>query len=59
MDYTTLTDEELDEHRIMVLSEQERRARLAAAPEQARVLAAAYEADGGDPADLVAAIRGE
>lgn len=56
IDLTTLTDEQLDTHRTDVLCEQERRQRLATAPEQVRGIAAAYEADGGNPDDLVAAI---
>lgn len=34
MDLTTLTDDQLDAHRIAVLTEQERRAKVAQLPEQ-------------------------
>lgn len=52
MDLTQLTDEQLDEHRRAVLMEQERRANLAAIPEQINALRDKYLAAGGDP-DLV------
>lgn len=48
MDLTTLTDEQLDAHRVAVLTEQERRANLAAIPNQIRDLARAYRDGGGD-----------
>lgn len=57
MDLTTLTDEQLDQHRRNVAAEQERRANLAAIPEQVADLAAKYRDGGGDPADLHAAIE--
>lgn len=56
MDLTTLTDDQLDEHRVAVLHEQERRRRIEDTPEQVAALVAAYAADGGDPAVLVAAL---
>lgn len=56
MDLTTLTDEDLDALRIDVANEQERRQRLASAPEQVAQIAARFTEDGGDTADLVAAI---
>lgn len=52
MDLTKLTDEELDEHRIAVLCEQERRANLAQIPTQISELREKYIDGGGDPADL-------
>lgn len=52
-----MTDEELDAHRIAVLTEQERRANRAAIPAQVRALRDAYEAGGGDRADLAAALE--
>lgn len=58
MDLTTLTDEQLDAHRIDVLTEQERRANLAAIPEQVADLATKYRDGGGNPDDLKAAIDG-
>lgn len=56
MDLTTLTDDELDEHRRAVLAEQERRENLARIPEQVADLARTYTAGGGDPDDLRAVI---
>ncbi|WP_177243879.1 hypothetical protein [Microbacterium sp. AR7-10] len=56
MDITTLTDAELDQHRLDVLNEMERRANLAAIPAQVTALAQTYTAAGGDPADLTAAL---
>lgn len=56
MDLKTLTDEDLDLHRLDVLKEQERRASLAAIPSQVTQLAKTYEAAGGDPADLSEAL---
>lgn len=48
MDLTTLTDEQLDDHRRAVLREQERRANLAAIPEQIKELAEKFRDGGGD-----------
>lgn len=56
MDLTTYTDEDLDTLRIDVTNELERRARLAAAPEQVALIAARYVEDGGNTADLAAAL---
>lgn len=56
MDLTTLTDDELAQHRLDVLNELERRANLAAIPAQVSALAQTYTAAGGDPADLTAAL---
>lgn len=53
----TLTDDDLDQLRRDALTEQERRANLAAIPEQVADLAAKYRDGGGDPADLHAAIE--
>ncbi len=52
MDLTTLDDEQLEEHRLAVLAEQERRANLATIPETVAELARTYAAGGGNPADL-------
>ncbi|KAB1647458.1 hypothetical protein F8O06_02660 [Pseudoclavibacter sp. CFCC 14310] len=59
MDLKTLTDEELAQHRIDVLTEQERRANLAEIPQQVAQLAQTFTAGGGDRAVLTAAIDGE
>ena len=56
MDLKTLTDEQLEQHRVEVLTEQERRANLAAIPAQIASLAATFTAGGGDPAVLVQAL---
>ena len=59
MDLTTLTDEQLDEHRRAVLTEQERRANLAAIPEQIEQLAKVYRDGGGDEQALADALTPE
>lgn len=59
MDLTTLTDEQLDEHRVAVLTEQERRANLAAIPEQIRDLASKYRDGGGGEQALTDALTPE
>lgn len=56
MDLRTLTDDELEQHRVDVLTEQERRQRLATAPQQVTQIAQAYIADGGDLATLTNAM---
>ncbi|MDR6691481.1 hypothetical protein J2X55_002404 [Microbacterium sp. 1154] len=56
MDLHDLSDEELAYHLNAVLAEQERRARLARAPEQVAQMAAQYVADGGDRAALLEAV---
>lgn len=57
MDLKALTDDQLDTLRIEVLTEQERRARLASIPTQITALAADYRAGGGDNAVLLNAIN--
>lgn len=52
MDFTTLTDQQLDEYRVAVLAEQERRDNLAQIPDQISELREKYVAGGGDPGDL-------
>lgn len=47
MDYTTLTDEELDAARVAILTEQERRRTLAYAPEMIAEITARYQANAG------------
>ena len=56
MDLRTLTDDELEQHRVDVLTEQERRQRLATAPQQVTQIAQSYIADGGDLAALTQAV---
>lgn len=58
-DLTTYTDEDLDQLRLDVLNERERRDRLASIPAQVTALATRYVEDGGDPADLTAALHPE
>ncbi len=55
-DLTTFSDEELNTLRIHVLTEQERRQRMAAIPAQVAELATAYRDGGGDPDTLLDAI---
>lgn len=55
-DFTDYDDEKLEAARITILAELERRQRLASAPSEVAAMAARYIQDGGDPADLVAAI---
>lgn len=52
MDLRGLSDEQLEIHRIDVLAEQERRAKINAIPEQITELRDQYLAAGGDPATL-------
>lgn len=56
IDITTLSDEDLDTLRTNVMAEQERRARLASTPAIVADTARRYIADGGDKADLIAAL---
>ena len=56
MDLKTLTDEQLEQYRVDVLTEQERRQRLASAPAQVAQIATAYVADGGDLTTLTQAM---
>lgn len=56
MNLHDLSDEELASHLNAVLAEQERRARLARAPEQVAQMTAQYVADGGNRADLLEAV---
>jgi len=59
MDLTTLTDEQLDTHRRAVLIEQERRANLAAIPDQIKELAEKFRDGGGDEQALTDALTPE
>ena len=56
MDLKTLTDDELEQHRVDVLTEQERRQRLSTAPQQVAQIAQAFVADGGDISELTQAV---
>ena len=56
MDLKTLTDDELEQYRVDVLTEQERRQRLSAIPTQVTQLAGQFVADGGDKTILVDAL---
>lgn len=49
-------DDKLEAARLAVLTEQERRQRLAQIPDQVEQLARTYLESGGDPADLTAAV---
>ena len=59
IDLTTLTDEQLDELRVAILTEQERRANLAQIPATIQELAAKYTDGGGQREALEAAINTE
>lgn len=56
LNLATLTDTELDQLRVDVAAERERRDRLAQAPAQVAEIARRYTEDGGNPAGLTAAI---
>ena len=56
MDYKNLTDEELDEARTAILTEQERRANLAQIPATIQELATKYTDGGGDREELLKAV---
>ena len=56
IDLATLSDEDLDSLRTNILTEQERRQRIASTPGLVADTARRYIADGGDKADLVAAL---
>ena len=59
MDLRALADTELDELRIDVAVEQERRANLAAIPEQIKELAEKFRDGGGDEDALIGALTPE
>ena len=56
MDYRTLTDEQLDEARQVILIEQERRANLVQIPVTIQELAAKYVEGGGNQEELLKAV---
>ena len=56
IDLSTLTDEQLDEQRVAILTEQERRQRMSTIPNQIKDLADHYEAGGGSRQELLNAI---
>ncbi|WP_431695599.1 hypothetical protein [Kocuria rhizophila] len=51
-DYSHLTEEELEENRLAILSELEKRQALRRIPEDIKALADQYQAAGGDPEEL-------
>lgn len=55
--YRDWSDEKLDEHRLAIITEQERRANLAGIPEQITAMAKLYREGGGDEAALAEAIE--
>ena len=59
IDLTTLTDEQLDELRVAILTEQERRANLAQIPATILELAAKYKEGGGDQNELLDSLTTE
>lgn len=59
MDLTTLSNSELNDLRVNVLKEQERRDNLAHIPEQIKELAETFRAGGGDESELSEAIAAE
>lgn len=52
MDYSTLTDEQLDQQRIKIITEQERRMKLAQLPDQLAAMTRDAVAAGCDPATI-------
>lgn len=56
MDYKSLTDEQLEEARTAILTEQERRANLAQIPATIQELATKYKEGGGDREELLKAV---
>lgn len=56
MEYTTLTDEQLDEARTAILTEQERRTNLAQIPATIQELANRYAEGGGAREELLKAV---
>ena len=57
--YRTWSDEALQEHRVAIAAEQERRANLAAIPDQIESLAKVYRDGGGDEQALADALTPE
>ena len=56
MDYKTLTDEQLEEARIAILIEQERRANIEQIPATIQDLATKYTEGGGSREELLRAV---
>lgn len=56
VDFSRFDDEQLDQLRVEILTEQERRANLAQIPAQVTELAKTYRAGGGDDDALIQAI---
>lgn len=57
MELTTLTDEQLEEHRVSLLAELDRRNKLRDIPNDIRKLAQDFESLGGSRTDLIAKIE--
>lgn len=57
-EYSKLTDAQLEQTRVALMSELERRRNLARIPADVRSLMEQYEAAGGDPAELTAELGG-
>lgn len=57
-DYTPLTDAQLEEERLALMGELERRRNLARIPTDIRALVEQHEAAGGDPTELMAELGG-
>lgn len=58
-DFSNYDDEKLEDARLAILNEKERRDRLASTPAQVANLVNRYVEDGGDRADLAAALEPE
>lgn len=57
-DYSTLTQTELEDHRLAILTELEKRQALARIPQDIQALADQYQAVGGNPDDLAIGAAG-
>lgn len=57
MDYTKLTDEQLNQHSVAAHQEQERRNSMRNIPQEILILAKTYENHGGDKSELANAIN--
>lgn len=57
-DYKSLTDAQLEEERLALIGELERRRNLQRIPADIKEMMSQYEAAGGDPAELAAELGG-